>query len=288
MTPRANWKGFLKLSLVTCSIAVFPAISASQKIRFNIINRKTGNRVHNEVVDAETGEEVPDQDRVKGFKTRDGSYVLVEDDELDEVALDSTHTIDIEKFVPRDEIDKLYLAEPYYIVPDGEIAVEAFAVIREAMRAKKVVGLARLVLHRREHILMLSPRGKGLMGTILRYCSEVRDEAAYFDDIPDVRVADDMLDLARHIVAGKLGHFEPGEYDDRYEKALADLIRAKQSGKTPPSAPSPSPGNVVNLMDALRRSVQGERGRSSARGTARKSSGRAASGSRRRRLKKAS
>jgi DNA end-binding protein Ku len=291
MAPRANWKGYLKLSLVSCAVALFPATSTSQRVRFNIINRKTGHRVHNQVVDAETSEPVPEDDRVKGYKVENNSYVLVEEDELDDVALESTHTIDIESFVPREEVDSIYLDAPYYLVPEDRIAQEAFAVIREAMRKEEVVGLARVVLYRRERILMLEPRGKGLVATTLRYKNEVRSEDAYFDDIPDIKIPPDMLDLAVHIVETKKGHFDPEKFEDRYEEALAALITSKRAGKAPSHAPSPRPSNVVNLMDALRRSVQAEprqprhettRGHSRAKPAAKRAP------SKRRRLKKAS
>jgi DNA end-binding protein Ku len=257
MAPRANWKGYLKLSLVSCGVALFPATSTSQRVRFNIINRETGNRVRYQQVDSETGEEVPEDDRVKGYKVADGSYVLVEDEELDEVALDSTHTIDIEAFIPRKEVDEIYLDESFYLVPDDKVGVEAFAVIREAMKAKSLVGLARVVLYRRERLLMLQPRGKGIMATAVRYRNEVRGEDDYFDDIPSVKIAPDMLKLAEHILETKETDFDPKRFEDRYEDALIDLIKAKQAGKAPPSAPSPKPSNVINLMDALRRSVKG-------------------------------
>ena len=259
MAPRANWKGYLKLSLVSCSVALFPATTTRERVRFNIINRETGNRVRYEVVDADTGEEVAQEDRVKGYKSGD-KYVLLEEDELDEVALESTHTIDIESFVPRDEVDEIYLDESYYLVPDDKVGVEAFAVIREAMRAEGLVGLARVVLYRRERLLMLQPRGEGIAGTLLRYKNEVRDEADYFDDIPDVKVPKDMRDLAVHILKTKTAKFDPSKFEDRYEGALKKLIAAKQAGKELPAAPAPEPSNVINLMDALRRSVKAERG----------------------------
>jgi DNA end-binding protein Ku len=259
MAPRANWKGYLKLSLVSCSVALFPATTTRERVRFNIINRETGNRVRYEVVDAETGEEVPQEERVKGYKSGD-RYVLLEEDELDEVALESTHTIDIESFVLREEVDEIYLDESYYLVPDDKVGVEAFAVIRDAMRAKSLVGLARVVLYRRERLLMLEPRGEGIAGTLLRYRNEVRDQEDYFDDIPDVKVPKDMLELAVHILETKKAKFDPSKFEDRYEGALKKLIAAKQAGKEPPAAPQPGPSNVINLMDALRRSVQAERG----------------------------
>jgi len=200
MAPRANWKDYLKLSLVSCSVALYPATTTRERARFNIINRETGHRVRYDVVDAETGDEVPKEDRVKGYKVGRDDYVLLEEDELDQVALESTHTIDIDSFVARDEVDEIYLDESYYLVPDDEVAVEAFAVIREAMQAENLVGLARVVLYRRERLLMLQPRGEGIAGTLLRYKNEVRDEHAYFDDIADVKVPKDMLELAKHIL----------------------------------------------------------------------------------------
>jgi DNA end-binding protein Ku len=261
MAPRPNWKGYLKLSLVSCAVALYSATSTSQRIRFNIINRKTGNRVRNLVIDAETEEPVEDDDRVKGYQVEKGQYVLVEDEELDRVAIESTHTIDIDSFVPRSEVDEIYLDESYYIVPNDKVADEAFAVIREAMRKQDLVGLARVVLYRRERILMLQPRGKGLMATALRYRSEVREEQNYFDDIPDVKVPADMLDLAVHILKSKKTGFDPDKFKDRYESALVELINAKQAGKPAPKLAEAPPSNVINLMDALKRSVRAESGK---------------------------
>jgi len=272
MAPRANWKGYLKLSLVSCSVALFPATSTSERVRFNIINRETGNRVRYDVVDAETSEEVPKEDRVKGYKIGGNSYVLLDEEELDAVALESTHTIDIESFVPRGEVDEIYLDESYYLVPEDKVGYEAFAVIREAMEEEGLVGIARVVLYRRERLVMLQPRGKGIMGTLLRYKNEVRNEHDYFEDIPDVKVPKDMLELAVHILETKKGKFDPSKFEDRYEDALKALIAAKRAGKKLPEAPAPPPSNVINLMDALRRSVQAERHGSSG-GSERRSKG---------------
>lgn len=258
MAPRPNWKGFLKLSLVSCSVALYPATSTSQRIRFNIINRNTGNRIRNDIVDAETGQPVEQEDRVKGYQVEKGQYVLVEDDELDNVALESTHTIDIEEFVPASEVDRIYLDAPYYIVPQDEVAQEAFAVIREAMRKEDLAGLARVVIHRREHLLLLQPRGKGLLATTLRYKNEVRAEKDYFEEIPATKIPGDMLKLATHILDSKKGHFNPDRFEDRYENALQALIKAKRAGKAPPTISEPRPSNVINLMDALRRSARSE------------------------------
>jgi DNA end-binding protein Ku len=257
MAPRPNWKGFLKLSLVSCSVALYTATSTSQRVSFNIINRKTGNRIRYDVVDAETGEEVEKEDRVKGYKVDKNDYLLLEDEELENVALESTHTIDIEEFVPASDIDRIYLDESYYIVPQDEVAQEAFPVIREAMRKENLAGLARVVIYRREHLLLLQPRGKGLLATALRYKNEVRDEDEYFDEIPNVKVSADMLKLATHILETKKGAFKPEKFGDRYEDALKALIKAKQQGKKPPVVSEPKPSNVINLMDALQRSAKG-------------------------------
>ena len=288
MAPRSNWKGYLKLSLVSCSVALFPATSTSQRVRFNIINRATGNRVHNKIVDADTGKAVDEEDRVKGYRNKGGDYVLLEEDELDRVALESTHTIDIESFVPRDEVDEMFFDEYYYLVPDDAVSEEAYAVIREAMRKEEMVGLGRVVLYRRERLIMLQPRGKGLVATTLRYREEVRDEKDYFDDVPNTKVPTEMLNLAVHILKTKAGHFDPSKFEDRYETALRDLIKAKRAGKELPEPEEARPSNVINLMDALRRSVKAEkedtpRHRRSKRATARKRTG-----TRKHRMKKAS
>jgi DNA end-binding protein Ku len=291
MAPRANWKGYLKLSLVTCAVALFPATTTRERIRFNIINRETGNRVRNLVVDAETGEPVEEEDRVKGHRTKGGDYVLVEDEEFERVALESTHTIEIERFVPRDEVDSIFLDESFFIVPDDDVADEAFSVIREAMRKTDMVGLARVVLYRRERLLMLQPRGKGLLATAIRYRNEVRDETEYFEDIDNVRISSDMLDLAVHILKGKSGHFDPSEFEDRYEQALTALIKAKRAGKEPPTPRAPEPSNVINLMDALRQSLKAERGGGTTgrrRPSRAKASGRKRTTARRTRMKRAS
>jgi DNA end-binding protein Ku len=258
MAPRANWKGFLKLSLVSCSIGLVQATSSGERVRFNIINRETGNRVRYRQIDAETGEDVPEEDRIKGYKVADGSYVLLEPEELDEMALESTHTIAIESFVPRKEIDEIYLDTSYYLFPDDVVGVEAFAVIRDAMRATSLVGIARVVLHNHELVLMLEPLDKGIKATALRYQDEIRDAKEYFSDIETVKVPKDMLELAEHILKTKRGHFDPSKFSDRYEDALKALIKAKQAGKPAPAVPE-RPSNVINLMDALRRSVRSER-----------------------------
>ncbi len=185
MAPRAYWKGYLKLSLVSCPIALFPATSEREKIRFHQINQATGNRIRYVKVDAESGEEVETENIVKGYQVGKSEYLQFEPDELEAIAIESKRTIDIDEFVPKDEIDELYLNNPYYIVPDGEVGVQAFAVIREAIRKEGMVAIGKVVFTTREHVIALEPRDKGLLGITLRYPYEIRDAKDYFDDIPD-------------------------------------------------------------------------------------------------------
>jgi DNA end-binding protein Ku len=260
MAPRANWKGFLRLSLVTCPVALYPATSDSEKVSFNQINRKTGHRIKYAKVDADTGEEVASEDIMKGYKVDTDTYIEVSKEELEDIALESTHTIEIDEFVPKSDIDGRYLIRPYYLVPDGKVGHDAFAVIRETVRSMNKVAIGRVVLTNREHIIALEPLGKGLMGTLLRYPYEVRSETEYFDDIQDVKVTKEMLDLARHIVETKSGSFEPEQFEDHYESALIDLINKKRSGVSVTAKAAPkSGGNVINLMDALKRSLASEK-----------------------------
>jgi DNA end-binding protein Ku len=260
MAPRANWKGFLRLSLVTCPVALYPATSDTEKVSFNQINRKTGHRIKYIKVDADTGEEVASEDIMKGYKVDTDSYIEVSKEELDDLALESTRTIEIDEFVPKSDIDNRYLIRPYYLVPDGKVGHDAFAVIRETIRNMNKVAIGRVVLTNREHIIALEPLDKGLTGTLLRYPYEVRSEKEYFDDIQDVKVTKDMLDLAKHIVEKKSASFEPEQFEDRYESALIDLINQKRNGMpiTAKAAPK-SAGNVINLMDALKRSLANEK-----------------------------
>ena len=258
MAPRANWKGFLRLSLVTCPIALFPATSESEKVSFNQTNKKTGHRIRYVKVDADTGEEVANEDIAKGYKVDTDSYLEITKDELENIALESTRTIDIDQFVPRAEIDDLYIVRPYYLVPDGKVGHDAYAVIRDTIEATGKVALARVVLTNREHVIAIEARDNGLIGMLLRYPYEVRDAADYFDEIKDVKITEDMLDLAKHIVDQKSGHFDPEKFEDHYEKALNELVTKKQKG-LPITAPKrPEASNVVDLMDALRQSLKSE------------------------------
>jgi DNA end-binding protein Ku len=261
MAPRANWKGYLRLSLVTCPVALFPATSESEKVSFNQINKRTGHRIKYQRVDAETGEDVDNEDIVKGYKVDADTYIEVTKDELDNIALESNRTIDIDQFVPREEIDDLYNIRPYYIAPEGKVGAEAFVTIREAIEATGKVALGRVVLSTREHVIALEARGKGLMGTLLRYPYEVRKEEDYFEDIPNIKIDKEMLDLARHIVQTKSGRFEPEKFEDRYETALREVINKKAKGQKIEAPERPQPAtNVINLMDALKKSLAQERG----------------------------
>jgi DNA end-binding protein Ku len=251
---RANWKGYLRLSLVSCPIMLFPAASESEKIHFNLINKKTGNRIHMQKVDAETGEPVPPEDIVNGYKAGD-TYVEIADEDLEAIDIESSRTIDIDEFVPRQEIDDLYFVRPYYIVPDGKVGQQAFAVIREAIRKKDMVALGRVVLSTREHVIMLEPRDNGLVGTLLRYPYELRKEDEYFRDIAKVETPKEMIDLAAHIIDTKAGHFDPEKFEDRYENALRDLVKRKLAGEKIVPAKYAKPKPPTDLMAALKASL---------------------------------
>jgi DNA end-binding protein Ku len=239
-------------------VSLYPATSEREKVSFHQINKKTGNRVRLKRVDEETGHEVPYEEIIKGYEISKGHYIEVEPEELEAIALESTRTIDIDEFVPKSEIDELYNIRPYYIAPNDKVGADAFAVIRDIIKKMEMTAIGRVVLTNREHIIAIEPRGKGLMGTLLRYPYEVRDADDYFDDIPAGHVTKDMLDLAAHIVKTKSGHFKPERFEDHYEHALKELLRKKQHGQKIEAPEEPRPAKVINLMDALRRSVQGE------------------------------
>jgi DNA end-binding protein Ku len=273
MAPRSNWKGYLKLSLVSASIAIFPATSSSEKVRFNTLNRATGNRLKRQMVDSVTEEVVDTEEQVKGYAISKDQYVIVEDDELAEIAIESTHAVDIERFVPKTSIDDRYRDTPYYLAPEDQVGQEAFAVIRDAMKKKKMVGIARVVMARRERVMMLEPFGKGIMGTTLIYPYELRSEETVFEEIPELKLPDQMIGLAEDIIDKMSGEFEPDKFEDRYEQAMIELIRSKQAGMPGPKEKSVArPANVVNLMDALRRSIEdtGGKGKSKSKDPASK------------------
>jgi len=259
MAPRAYWKGYLKLSLVSCPIALYPASSSSERVSFNRINKKTGHRLKQQNVDAETGEVVDKEDIGRGYEIGKGQYLQVEDEELEKIRIESTHTIDIQNFVPRHEIDDRYLDAPYYIAPTDQVGQEAFAVIRDTIREKKMVALGRVVITRRERVVMLEAFDKGLLATTLRYSYEVREAGAYFEDMPDLKLPAEMKELAAHIVDNKATHFDPTGFQDHYETALVEMLRAKQAGRMiEQPKEQEQPQRVINLMDALRASIGAE------------------------------
>jgi DNA end-binding protein Ku len=265
VAARAYWKGYLKLSLVSCPIALFPATTEREKISFHQLNKETGNRIRYRKVDAETGDEVLQDNIIKGYEVGKAEYIELDPEELEAVAIESKHTLEIEEFVPKKDIDELYLRDPYYIVPDGDVGQQAFAVIRDAIRKEGMVALGKVVFTTREHIIALEPRDNGMVGTTLRYPYEVREAKDYFDVIEEEKVPKDMLDLAVHIVETKKGKFEPEKFEDEYENALKELLRKKQKGERIERPKEPSRTNVVNLMDALRQSVKVESHGSTAR-----------------------
>ena len=265
MAPRAFWKGYLRLSLVTTPVELYPATSQAEKTHFHQINRRTGNRLRQQMVDEETGKVVDKEDKARGYELSKGRYVEIEEEELEAVQLESTHTIDIDAFVPAAEIDPRYRDRPYYVVPNGKVGVEAFAVIRDAMKDKDRVALARVVIAHREHLVALEPLGKGILATTLRYDYEMRDEHQFFKEIATPKIPKDMLSLAGHILDTKAAHFDPSKFKDQYEIALRKLVERKAAGKKiEPAAAPAQPDNVINLMDALRQSLGGTKSRGGA------------------------
>ena len=258
--PRSSWKGYLKLSLVSCAVALFNATTTAERVSFTTLHRKTGNRLKQLMVDSDTDEPVDRSDRVKGYEVSKGQFVVVEDDDLEAIKIESTKLIDIESFVPQSEIDQIYADGSYYLAPDDRVAEEAFAVIRDSMARKNVVGIGRVVLSRRERMIMLQPRGKGILATTLRYPYEVRQDAEYFRGISEIELPKEMLEIAEVIIDRKSGHFEPEKFSDRYEEAVVSLVRAKQAGQTFAVPEAPAPSRVVNIMDALKRSLEAEGG----------------------------
>lgn len=256
MAPRPAWKGYLKLSLVTCAVELSNATTHAEKVSFRVLNRATGNTVSRQYIDSETGKPVKDDDEVKSYEVSSGDYLLVEEKEIDALQIESSHTLAIDTFVKKADIQQVYLDTPYYLAPADKVSQEAFAVIRDALEAKKMAGLARIVLYRRERPVVVEPLGKGMLLTTLRYDNTVRMADEVFDDIETVKTDKEMVDLASHIIDRKKGKFDPSKFEDEYENALLDLIKAKQAGKTPPVVKAEAkPSNVVNLFDALKRSL---------------------------------
>lgn len=257
MAARPSWKGHIKLSLVTCPVAMYNAISPAGDVHFHLINPETKHRVKTVTIDATTDEILDRKDLLKGFEFAKGKYVTLTQDEINAVRLESTKTIDIEKFVPAEEIDRLYWDNPYYLVPDGKLAAEPFAVIRDAMARSEQVALGRIVMSQRERLVALEARDRGIIATTLRSHDEVRDLKPFFADIPRVRADEEMVEIAEKIMKQKAAAFNPKTFDDRYEDALRDLIKRKRKGQNVVEAEEPEAddSNVVDLMEALRASI---------------------------------
>lgn len=260
MAPRPYWKGYLKLSLVTCPVSMSPATSGSEKVRFHTLNKKTGNRVVSQYVDAVTRKPVKDEDEMKGYARGENDFVLLTDGELDAVALDTVKTIDIEKFVARESIKWIYLEKPHYLVPDDPVGYEAFAVIRDAMASDRVLGISKLVIGRRERAVVLEPRGEGIVLWTLRFGDEVRPEESYFEDIDD-KADPELIPLVQKFIKQHTKEWSSDMVSDPVQEALLDIIAKKKKALKPSrkgkatGEDRPSGGNVIDIMDALRKSL---------------------------------
>ncbi|MBB6306778.1 Ku protein [Xanthobacter tagetidis] len=255
MAPRAQWKGVLRIGAFTCPVALFTAVSTSERIAFHTLNRATGHRVKREFVDSVTGKPVPAEDQVKGYETADGRTVTLEPEEVAAAVPESDKTLDVTGFLPCDQIDEIYLDRSYYLAPADAGAETAFVALREGLRKAKAAALAHAVLFRRFRVILVRPQDEGLVATLLNFDYEVRSARAAFADVPQVKTKGEMLDLARHIIDTKRGTFDPAGFEDRYEAALAELVKAKQAGKPLKPARKAAGGKVIDLMDALRRSA---------------------------------
>ncbi len=263
MAPRPGWKGYLKLSLVTCAVELTNATTHAEEVSFRILNRKTGNTVKRQYVDAGTGKAISDDNQVKGYEIGGDDYLLIEEEDIEAVQIESSHTLSLDSFVKRDEIEKVYLDAPYYLTPADKVSEEAFGVIRDTLEKKKMAGLARIVLYRRERPVLIEPLGKGMLLTTLRYDKTVVQPDTVLDDIETVKVDDDMVNLAAGIIDKKIAKFDPSKFEDQYENALLALVKAKQAGKKPPKPKAePKPSNVINLFDALKKSLADDKGSS--------------------------
>jgi DNA end-binding protein Ku len=259
MAPRPAWKGYLKLSLVTCAVELSNATTQSEKVSFRILNRATGNTVKRQYIDSETGKPVADKSEVRGYEFGKDEFLLIEEEDIEAVQIESSHTLSLDRFVQKSAIEQIYLDTPYYLAPADEVSEEAFAVIREALADKKMAGLARIVLYQRERPVVIEPFGDGMLLTTLRYDNTVRQPGAVFGDIKSGKADKEMIDLATHIIDKKKGKFDPSKFEDRYENALLDLVKAKKAGrKAPATRAAPKPSNVINLFDALKKSLDAD------------------------------
>jgi DNA end-binding protein Ku len=272
VAPRANWKGFLKVGEVVCPVALYTAASTSERVAFNLLNRATGNRLHREFIDSETGKPVEREDQVKGYETGDNDYIMLGPEEIAAAVPESDKTMDVSAFIACGEIDDLYFDKPYYLAPSDRHAQEAFTLIREGMKSKNVAALAQTVLFRRVRTVLIRPHGDGLIATTLNYDYEVRSAEQTFADVPDIKVKGEMLDLAEHIIKTKSGRFDPSKFDDRYDAALAEVVKAKIEGRKIKPVKPAAAGKVVDLMEALRQSAGRDAGKSAADTKAKKRS----------------
>lgn len=275
MAPRAQWKGFLKFGEVSCAVALYTATSTSDRISFHTLNRATGNRVRREFIDSETGKPVPREDQIKGYEINKDDYIALEPDEIAAAVPESDKVLRVEAFLACSDIDDVYFDRPYYLAPSARASQEAFALIREGMRRKQVAAIARTVLFRRLRTVLIRAHGKGLIATTLNFDYEVRSAKDAFDDVPAMTIKGEMLDLARHIIDTKEGTFDASEFDDRYEAALTELVKAKIEGKAIPKRKAPKVEKVADLMEALRQSAgmggkAGQKKASAKSGTARR------------------
>lgn len=255
MAPRANWKGYLKVGELSCPVALYTAASTSDRVSFHIINRETGNRVHRQMVDADTGRQVESDDIVKGYEVSSGQYVFLEPDEVKAAVPESDKTLELETFIPCDGIDTIFIDRPYYLAPADKPAAEVFELIRKGLSEKNVAALARTVLFRRLRTVLIRPSEQGMTASTLNYDYEVRPAKEIFSDIKTFKIDGEMLDLAEHIIDTKRGEFDPAGFDDRYEAALAELIKAKIEGRKLKKKPKLEPKKVSSLLDALRQSA---------------------------------
>ena len=256
MAPRATWKGILKIAELTCPVALYTAASTSERISFHTLNQKTGNRVHRQFIDEVTGKPVEKEDQVKGYDRGDGDYIVLEPEEIAEATPESDKVLDVAAFLPCDEIDDLFFDRPYYVAPGTPVAAEAFTLIRDVMASRQSAALARTVIFRRMRSILVRPHDAGMIATTLNFDYEVRPAESVFDDIPKLKIEGEMLELAEHIIRTKAGHFDPKAFEDRYENALAELVKAKIEGRKIKTVKRPEPAKVVNLLDALRQSAK--------------------------------
>ncbi|TAV01246.1 non-homologous end joining protein Ku [Rhizobium ruizarguesonis] len=254
VAPRANWKGYIKFGEVAFPVALYTAASSSERIAFNTLNRKTGNRVRREFVDSQTGDPVEREDQVKGFEIEDGRYVVLEPDEVAAAIPNSDKTLTVEAFIPCEEVDDVYFDKPYYLAPD-KIGGDAYKLLRDGMKKARVAAIARTVLFRRLRTVLIRPHGNGLVGSTLNYDYEVRSSQKAFEEMPDLKIEGEMLELAKHIINTKKGQFDPKQFDDRYEAAVAELVKAKIEGRTLPQKKTPPASKPGDLLQALRESA---------------------------------